>query len=157
MDKRHSPKVDTEGVRPVMTMAGIMPGGSEMRHWHENAPFPNPDAIARQLAAGNARTRAEVARQEMLEARSSRQMELGTCMRPDGSCPYEFACTRCDYLLVDEAGMIRLLEIEAETETKLSRAEADGRDGEAMALVDTLAHIAEKRARMARQATPNKP
>lgn len=157
MDKRHSRKVDTEGVRPVITMAGIMPGGSEMRHWHENAPFPDPDAIARQLAAGKARSRAALARQKMLESSPSRQTELGVCMRPDGNCPYESACTTCPYLRVDEAGMTRLLEIEAETEAELARATADGRDKEASALIDTLAHVAEKKARLTAGAAERKP
>ncbi len=76
MDKRHSPKVDTAGVHPVMTMAGIMPGGSEMRHWHNWVPFPDPDAIARELAAGNARTHAEMARQAEV---------TGTPPTPDGA------------------------------------------------------------------------
>ena len=32
--------------RPVMTMAGIMPGGSQMTHWYNHIPFPNPDQLA---------------------------------------------------------------------------------------------------------------
>lgn len=27
---------------PVMTMAGIMPGGSEMKTWYTHVPFPTP-------------------------------------------------------------------------------------------------------------------
>jgi len=70
-----------------MTMAGIMPGGSGMHHW--NVPFPDPDAIARSLAAGGASTRAELARQAEVTATDRRQMELGSCFRPAGACMYE--------------------------------------------------------------------
>lgn len=145
MDKRHSVKVDTEGVRPVMTMAGIMPGGSEMRHWADHVPFPNPDAIARRLAAGNARSAADRARQAQVSAASRRQMELGTCFRPRGTCMYEYACVRCPFLQVDKAALHRLLEIEAETEAQLAKARAHGWDGEVVALSDTLGYIVEKR------------
>lgn len=31
---------------PVITMGGIMPGGSEMVHWYNHVPFPNPDQLA---------------------------------------------------------------------------------------------------------------
>ena len=31
---------------PVMTMAGIMPGGSEMTNWYNHVPFPNPEQLA---------------------------------------------------------------------------------------------------------------
>lgn len=33
-------------VHPVMTMAGIMPGGSEMTNWYNHVPFPNPAQLA---------------------------------------------------------------------------------------------------------------
>lgn len=29
-------------VHPVMTMAGIMPGGTEMKNWYNHVPFPTP-------------------------------------------------------------------------------------------------------------------
>lgn len=145
MDKRHSPKVDTRGVHPVMTMAGIMPGGSEMRHWHNWVPFPDPDAIARELAAGNARTHAELDRQAEVVGTPRRQMELGSCFRPAGNCEHEYACVRCPYLQVDEAALPRLLEIEAQTEALLATAEAAGREGEVVGLTDTLGHIIEKK------------
>ena len=31
---------------PVMTMAGIMPGGSEMTNWYNHVPFPSPEQLA---------------------------------------------------------------------------------------------------------------
>lgn len=145
MDRRHSPKVDTTGVHPVMTMAGIMPGGSEMRHWHGWVPFPDPDATARELAAGNARTHAELARQAEVTGTSRRRMELGTCFRPAGNCEHEYACVRCPYLQVDKAELPRLLDIEAATEVLLAIAQAAGREGEVIGLTDTLGHIVEKK------------
>ncbi|MGQ0520925.1 MAG: hypothetical protein ACT4PX_07235 [Actinomycetota bacterium] len=33
-------------VHPVMTMAGIMPGGAEMENWYNHVPFPNPAQLA---------------------------------------------------------------------------------------------------------------
>lgn len=36
--------------RPVMTPAGIMPGGSEMREWYGHIPFPSPAALTRKRA-----------------------------------------------------------------------------------------------------------
>lgn len=33
-------------VHPVMTMAGIMPGGTEMKNWYNHVPFPNPAQLA---------------------------------------------------------------------------------------------------------------
>lgn len=146
MDPRHSPVVDTRGVHPVMTMAGIMPGGSQMRHWHQAAPFPDPDEIARELAAGHGRTHAQLARQAQMEATEQRHMELGTCFRPAGACSHDFACVRCPYLHVDDASLPRLLEIEADTEARLAAAEAKGLEGEVIALTDTLAYITEKKA-----------
>ena len=29
-------------IHPVMTMAGIMPGGTEMQSWYGHIPFPTP-------------------------------------------------------------------------------------------------------------------
>lgn len=145
MDPRPFPKLDTRGVHPVMTMAGIMPGGSEMRHWHVRAPFPDPDAIARHLAAGHATTHAELRRQAEFDAAEGRRMELGTCYRLSGECTHDYACVRCPYLHVEDGALPRLLQIEAETELQLARAEADGRDGEVIALADTLTHVIELR------------
>lgn len=33
-------------VHPVMTMGGIMPGGTEMENWYNHVPFPNPAQLA---------------------------------------------------------------------------------------------------------------
>lgn len=33
-------------VHPVMTMAGIMPGGTEMQNWYDHVPFPTPAQLA---------------------------------------------------------------------------------------------------------------
>ena len=41
-------------VHPVMTMAGIMPGGSEMKTWYSHVPFTTPAQL-------------ELKREELLE------------------------------------------------------------------------------------------
>ena len=50
---------------PVMTIGGIMPGGSEMVQWYNHVPFPNPDQLAlkrAELIALTAERKAEKAR-----------------------------------------------------------------------------------------------
>lgn len=37
---------DARDSRPVMTAAGIMPGGSEMTNWYDHIPFPSPSVLA---------------------------------------------------------------------------------------------------------------
>lgn len=41
-----SERFTARDVHPVMTMAGIMPGGSEMTNWYNHVPFPNPAQLA---------------------------------------------------------------------------------------------------------------
>lgn len=57
--------------RPVMTMGGIMPGGSEMTHWYNHVPFPNPA----QLALKRAELLAEI------EARAAEKLAAATELR----------------------------------------------------------------------------
>lgn len=39
-------EASTRTVLPVVTAAGIMPGGSEMAHWYRHIPFPGPQVLA---------------------------------------------------------------------------------------------------------------
>ncbi|HEX2701105.1 MAG TPA: hypothetical protein VHM89_12965 [Acidimicrobiales bacterium] len=41
MTERYTARED----HPVMTMAGIMPGGSEMKTWYNHVPFPTPEQL----------------------------------------------------------------------------------------------------------------
>lgn len=47
---------------PVITMGGIMPGGSEMVEWYTHVPFPSPAAL-------------EIKRDELLTAIEQRKAE----------------------------------------------------------------------------------
>jgi hypothetical protein len=41
-----SERYTARDAHPVMTMAGIMPGGTEMKSWYNHVPFPTPAQLA---------------------------------------------------------------------------------------------------------------
>ena len=57
-----------EGFHPVMTMAGIMPGGSEMTNWYDHVPFPTGEQLALKRAELLAETAAWKAEKALVAA-----------------------------------------------------------------------------------------
>lgn len=80
-----------------------------------------------------------------------RKMALGDCYRPYGTdCPHEHACVRCPMLRMDPQQLPRLVQIELNTVALLDEAREHGWEGEEAGLVETLQHITEKKAQVAR-------
>lgn len=83
-----------------------------------------------------------------------RTMALGDCYRPYGTdCPHEHACVRCPMLRMDPQQLPRLVQIELNTVALIDEARERGWEGEEAGLVETLQHIAEKKAQVARIAS----
>jgi len=80
-----------------------------------------------------------------------RTMALGDCYRPYGTdCPHEHACVRCPMLRMDPQQLPRLVQIELNTVALIDEARERGWEGEEAGLVETLQHIAEKKAQVER-------
>ncbi len=83
-----------------------------------------------------------------------RKMALGDCYRPYGTeCPHEHACVRCPMLRMDPQQLPRLVQIELNTVALIDEARERGWEGEEAGLVETLQHIAEKKAQVERIAS----
>jgi integrase len=83
-----------------------------------------------------------------------RKMALGDCYRPYGTdCPHEHACVRCPMLRMDPQQLPRLVQIEVNTIELIDEAREHGWEGEEAGLRETLQHIAEKKAQVARIAS----
>jgi site-specific recombinase XerD len=77
---------------------------------------------------------------------SLRKVALGTCDRPYGTpCQHEHACVRCPMLRISLAQVPRLLQIEDNTQERLTEARRMQWLGEVAALEESLRHIAHKK------------
>jgi site-specific recombinase XerC len=80
-----------------------------------------------------------------------RKVALGDCHRPYGTpCVHEHACTRCRFLQVDPAQVGRLEEMTANAEARLAEARERVWLGEVSALEESLKHLRQRRAEVAR-------
>jgi integrase len=83
-----------------------------------------------------------------------RKMALGDCYRPYSTdCPHEHACVRCPMLRMDPQQLPRLVQIEVNTVALIDEAREHGWEGEEAGLMETLQHIAEKKAQVERIAS----
>lgn len=73
-----SERFTAEDVHPVMTMGGIMPGGSEMTNWYNHVPFPNPAQLALKRAELLAEIDALIAEKEQAATATLRVIPGGT-------------------------------------------------------------------------------